>query len=329
MKGGKILSNKKKACIIKPSIKCKNKKTMKKKKSISKIIIDNKFKQKSKKEMNMNNIIKKIKGFRKWSITFDYLCKPIDYDSALKIDKDISKCFKKISNKKESYNYYSNMLVGEYGGIILKKYFDSKFNNKNIYEIFYALMKDIKNILFGLKKLYENNICHLDIKYDNIVYDKDKLKIIDFGISSNMNNITNFKTIINKEYNSKRLYIFYPLEFIFFNNKISLKKLENRNNFNILSNIYNILNINLDDVLNNNGNNLKNIIKKLDTYSFGLMMILLLYQNDLIKYIDKNDMIKDFFNLFKNMCEPLHENRLSIHEAYSIHLKLLNVYNTR
>ena len=102
MKGGKILSNKKRACILKPSIKCKNKKTLKKN-SISKILVGSNANKKSKKEMNMNKTIKKLKKSKKWSKTFSKLCDPPDYKTALSLDKDISKCFKVIKDKQSIY----------------------------------------------------------------------------------------------------------------------------------------------------------------------------------------------------------------------------------
>ena len=327
MKGGKILSNKKRACILKPAIKCKNKKTLKNN-NISKILVGSNANKKSKKEMNMNKTIKKLKKSKKWSKTFSNLCDPPDYNTALSLDKDLSKCFKVIKDKQSTYDSSAKMLVGEYGGITLKEYFDNKFKNKNnLNKKFYDSMKDITNVLYGLKVLSDNNISHFDIKYDNIVYDNKLLKIIDFGLSNKINNVKYFKDIGYREFNGKRLYFWYPLEFIFYNNTFDISDIKGRKFYDTFSDIYGILKLNEKQDYKILLKEYKNMIKKLDTYSFGIMMVVLLMNNDLIKYIDKNDMIKDFFNLFKRMCEPLYKKRISITEAYNYHNKLINKYS--
>ena len=181
MKGGKIISKKRNACIVKPALKCKTSKK-KNKNSITKIVHGDNSKNISENEFNTNLIIKKIKNYQKWGIITDTLCDPPDFNESLKLDKSIQDCFDfNIDYSEIYYNNTAMLLTSKYGGITLKNYFDKNFNNKNVEKKFLQLMNKLKNILFGLKILNEN-ISHNDIKSENIVIKNNTFKIIDFGI---------------------------------------------------------------------------------------------------------------------------------------------------
>ena len=339
MKGGKILSKKKNACIIKPALKCKNSKKNKKK-SITKIVHGNNSKNITEHEFYINSIIKNIKNYLKWSIVVDTLCEPPDFNKSLKLDKSIQDCFDfDIKYSENLYNDTAKLLTSKYGGITLKEYFNK--NPTNTEKKFLDLMNKLKNILFGLKILNENNISHNDIKSDNIVVKNNTFKIIDFGISSLINNYKSFDNRSYKEFNTDRFYLTYPPEFIYSNlndNDIEyeLKNYKFRKNFSKLSDLYKMLfNIDLDNYLYEflisykpfDINELKQLHSKLDVYSFGIMIINLFYKNNLLT----NDslMIREFFYLFTNMCNPDYLNRLDINKSYELFTSLLKKYKKK
>ena len=337
MKGGKILSKKKYACIVKPALKCKNSKK-KNKNSITKIVHGKNSENISENEYNMNSIIKDIKNYQKWTIVIDILCEPPDYNESLKLDKSIQNCFDE--NYPDIYfNDTAKLLTSKYGGITLKEYFNKKITNtKNIEKKFLQFMNKLKNILFGLKKLNENNISHNDIKSDNILVKNDIFKIIDYGIASSINNYQLLYNRSNNEFNTDRFYLTYPPEFIYSNlsdNDIidELKNYKYRKNYSKLSELYKILfNIDLDYYLydfliNYKSIDLNELYNKLDVYGFGIMIINLFYKNNLLR----NDslMIKEFFYLFTNMCNPDYKNRLDINKSYELFTFLLKKYNKK
>lgn len=69
------------------------------------------------------------------------------------------------------------------------------------------------NILLGIKKLHDNNFLHLDIKETNIMLLKNKLYLIDFGISTNLYDLYD----LNKITLFNQMYIYYPFETIIVN----------------------------------------------------------------------------------------------------------------
>jgi serine/threonine protein kinase len=362
-KGGILLERGSSSCIIKPNIPCKNKKTKRNDKKISKIVYSDKSKEYIKKEMDINNIIKGIEGYKRWAITFDESCKPPLFNKSKRIDDGIHDCVNNISVKNanvknmkkeqiKKFNKNSDMLIGDYGGETFETYFYDMFEDenkiKNIEKKFLNMMKMYDTLFIGLIELNNNNISHLDIKYSNIILDKsvNKFKYIDFGLSSKYNNLKHFKDRSINEFKTPRIYIWYPLEYLY--SRISLNETKkeltninklgineyrknsdkydkinkhfNRNSKNIIKNILN------NNFKKNNKKNFNNLIKKIDIYSLGMLIPHLFLKNDMLKLVNKSKLLKDFFNLFKSMTEPLYTDRIEIEDAYKEYKNLMGKY---
>ena len=91
----------------------------------------------------------------------------------------------------------------------------------------------------------------------------------------------------------------------------------------MISNIYKIFNLNLDDIrqdtiyrLSKSRINLDELIKKIDIYSLGIQIPLLFiqYSNNINPH-ENNKVIQDFYFLFKEMCQPFASNRITPEKA--------------
>jgi len=245
MKGGTLLATGSSSCIIKPNISCKGKKSLRNKKKISKIVFGKKSEEYTKSEKDIDDIIKNIPNYTEWSLIYDELCKPPLFDEAKKIEKGLYDCIGDPSielhgnnntKKRELFDKNSIMLVGDYGGETLEKYFEHQFddpdeNIKNIEIKFLDFMKKLDKLFNGLVQLKNNEISHLDVKPNNIVLknDDDHFRFIDFGLSAEYKNIKHFKQRAINESNTKRIYLYYPPEFLFSqsSNK-DLKEMKNK-----------------------------------------------------------------------------------------------------
>lgn len=132
---------------------------------------------------------------------------------------DIKNC-KIIENKAKIYQ-----IVYEYGGLDLHKLFIqshiiSAYPNLNIYEF----LKKVTEILKGLEILLKNGFVHRDIKMDNILYNGEKIILIDFGLLSTIedvykgNNLELYYKIDDKTFH-------YPSEIVLFSGLLLKKEL--------------------------------------------------------------------------------------------------------
>lgn len=365
--GGRFIASGTKSCVINPNIKCRNNKYKRRnKKYISKISFGDETKL-SIEEKKTNDMIKRIPGHYKWALLFKHICEPPYYHESLKIEKDINKCLNVEdtyalhsgiqSKKEELFNEKSIMLIGEYGGESFGNYFNRKFNdiysNKDIEREFLLIMKKMKFMFKGAVDLQDYGISHLDIKQDNIVMSKKHFKFIDFGISSKFDNIIHFTERSNHEFKTSRVYYWYPLEFIFAcatnEELVEEEKLiieygirDYRKHMDILYDIYSIFDIDIEIYIKDLIKKYKsidkeeffsgefyNIIRSIDTYSLGMLVPFMLYNQGILENAHKSKMISEFLDLFALMIQPRYQDRIDIHDAQEIFNKLLQKYSKK
>ncbi len=366
--GGRLIATGSKSCIVNPNIKCRNNKYKRRnKKNISKIVFGDEALELSIEEKKTNDMIKRIPGYNKWALIFDHICQPPSYSESLKIEKDIHKCLNEEdtytlhsgveSKKDELFDQKSIMLIGEYGGETFGDYFNRKFNDidsvEDIEREFLLIMKKIKHIFKGLAHLQDYELSHLDIKQNNIVISKNNFKFIDFGLSSKFNNTIHFLERSYHEFKTSRIYYWYPFEYIYAyatNEELDTEEKliteygirDYRRHMDILYDIYSIFGIDIeiyvkDLIKKYKGMDKKafysgefyNVIKGIDTYSFGMLIPFMLYNQGILENAHKSIMLTEFLNVFALMIEPRYQDRIDIHEASEIFDKLLQKYSKK
>ena len=356
MLGGELVASGSDSCVFIPNLPCKIDDPVYNNR-VSKIIYGEDREDEFKYEKKMNDKIKKIKGYSSWAIIFDKFCKPppmellIDYDK-----KGIHDCITKeagIPNSQfyDSFDYFNDtsyMMNGIYGGITLDDYFYNQFKMFNYYSrpqrdrMFLKLMKMMEPLFLGVKKMNEKKIIHNDIKPNNIVVHNNVFKFIDFGLAGMQSDKKHFQQRSLDEFRSKRIYIYYPLDYLFFYSKGSLYNeinyFKERINFNVFYDLNQMFRKDTFDILMDTIETIQNaklseldMIKKIDVYSLGVIIPLLLLnieksKNILIKNIQESDVISSFFNLFEKMINPLSKDRMNAEDAYKEFKKLLRKF---
>lgn len=174
----KILGEGTFGCVIKPSLKCKGKKSAKiYENKVSKVMRD----KHAKDELKEMEYISNINGIEKYAVNLPIMCKPDIKDSAF--NKYVSKC----NTYNVSQQYLANpkklsLLLLDDGGLNMAQSLDLIINGTdNDKKIFY---NSIINLFEGLEFFRKNEIVHFDIKLINLVYnfEKGEAKYIDFGL---------------------------------------------------------------------------------------------------------------------------------------------------
>jgi len=346
MDGGKLLATGSSSCIFKPNISCKGDSDKVTEKKISKIIYGIKSDIYFTKEKEIAKIIKQIKGYQKWCLIYDKFCKPPTYDNIFKIDKGIIDC--KDQYYSDIFDSSSRMLVGKYGGDTFEDYFiNNTLINRNLKPIernVYILFTKMKQLFIGLKEMYHNKLIHLDIKMNNIVLDGGEFKYIDFGLSGELKDYQHFIERSLSEFNTKRIYIWYPLEYLYafidksdkINELFKFNQSKNyRKHYNKGIDIYDMFNLNINnhvkELLNNqhqySHNDYQEMVSMIDTYSLGILIPFLFVEFGLVDYIDKSNFLTDLFKLLKKMCKIDHKERIKPDECLKQYNKLIKKYS--
>ena len=306
MKAGKLIGEGSKTCVFKPNLPCKNKKVDISDKNISKVFLSKKEQNYLQDEIDFNKKIDKLTNSKIWTVTLFNKCDLGNYKEILKIEKDMKKCLEKQKISIEDFNKNKYMLYGLYGGISMTDSIDKIFKNRFNSNLIHNFFKKTHSLFYGLTIMNKNKILHYDIKQGNIVYNNNKFKYIDYGISTTFNNKKSIKKRAMKEYNSNRIYQYYPYELFYIflekdtiNEELRKKPFIKRDIHNHLEYINNVaFNRNINDEIIDNINKIKNneiklnkVIELLDIYSLGITLT-----NVLIDRINK-------FNYIKNINE--------------------------
>lgn len=331
-------------CVYYPGLNCENEKSKPDKKYVTKLQKKN---FNSENEHKISMMVKKIKHYEYFFLPVESQC-PIDLISYKNKNKDRLKECEIIKNEKKEYVLMK--ILYSKNKPVTDVLFSEKVNNKElnvcIYEIYVSCLQ-------GIKLLQENNIVHFDLKSDNILFDPiyNDTKIIDFGLSININNLNenNYKEYF---YIYAPEYFLWPLEVHVINyfinmydnniideeytnniaNKIANSYVENNKALNIFS-----------DEFNNNYKNLcifqikqyiqkyknkKNIITNLikfnytwDNYALSIMMLRIF---DLI-FKTGFSYYSFFINFSQLLMYNIHPNplkRFSVTETFNNYIKI-------
>ncbi len=179
MEGGKIIGHGSYGCVFNPPLICEKK--IIKKNTVSKYLFsENKI---THKEINIGKKLIKIDPKNNYFIGINETCLiKKNYENY----ENISSCQKKdkdyplITRKDFLFKKSPDILIMKKGGITLLDFLEN-------YDIsLYNLLNLIKHLLKGIQLLSRNNICHLDIKNNNILVEPDKFLaiLIDFGFTA-------------------------------------------------------------------------------------------------------------------------------------------------
>jgi serine/threonine protein kinase len=342
MEGGSLLATGSSSCIFRPNIPCKDSNDKQTNRKVSKIVYGNKAKRYYNKEKLITKLIKQIKGYKKWCIIYDKFCQPPDYSNIFVYEPKILEC--KDEYYSSIFNETSKMMISRYGGTTFEDYFISSLqNNKEMDTKMFDLMVKMKQLFIGLKEIYHNKLIHLDIKYNNIVLDGKFFKYIDFGLSGELHDLTHFKNRSLSEFNTKRIYIWYPLEYLYgsidesdkYDELNKFKSRYFRKHYSDGLNVHRLFDVNLNNHVKEllsskktmSDEDYKNMISMIDVYSLGIMIPFLFNEYNLTKYINSSRFLKDLFKLFKKMCEIDHKQRINPDECLKEYNKLMRKYS--
>lgn len=236
---------------------------------------------KSSKIHNEFRLLNKIREIKKYK---DFYSIPDEISHILKPDEDFYKKLINLVAYDDIKIFYGNLecyYIDYAGNTDLLDSLDEVYHDKDftLWKSYKFIIKFSKKIMEGLKFLHDKNICHLDIKPENIMVNKYKkeFKIIDFGFSS----MEPFDDFIE---NLRGTPGYFPKKFDNIETIEFLPEIE-ANDFIYVNNSF---------PLNTN----RNLVYKIDSYCLGRV---LLY----IVFIYKTKRVYQMFNYEKNSLKKI------------------------
>ena len=181
--GGDIIGVGSYGCVFKPPLKCKNK--TRKKRGISKLMIQENGLDEILITQRLLKKIEQIPKYRKYFILSQSFCVPDNLSS--KDERQMQrKCDENIVN---DYNNKRSLILHNqpYGGKNLYMILKEKSNLSETKKISFVvdITKKLKALLINaINPMHRLKIYHTDIKPQNLVWNKNTIKIIDWGLAT-------------------------------------------------------------------------------------------------------------------------------------------------
>ena len=358
-------------CIFIPELPCNSqKKTKKRKRRGSK---NKRKKKKSTKrktkllfseipsnEIKISKIIRKSDNYHDWCILWDNTCISKDYKSLKKVS-NVEECFTKADKVLPKEKQKFKLLQGDFVGRTATNYYSTVFtkevlNDKTKFiNSFIQLFQSMQSLFLGLISLQNLKICHNDIKADNTIFYEGKLYYIDFGLSLKFNETKSLIKRMKEEFNTGRIYEAYSFEYIYYpkltEDEIKYEEEdivfgEHRKDYEFCQYIHEELfgrdldhiryKLLKDEYHKVHKPNINALIRKIDTYSLGVLPIMILIDSCIRNKLDihlliqqlLNKELKPYLGLLYDMTEPNYRDRITSKEAYDRYKNLISVSDT-
>lgn len=333
-------------CTARPAFECNN--TTNENKQIVKNTITKLFSKKNvyDDEIKLHLKIAKIDKKNDFTIKLISACE-IDTTFINNNIENIEKC-KIIKNQDKIYQ-----IIYEDGGIDLYDYFRRPDDNFDSYQF----LKKFIFIFNGIKLLIKNSLCHSDIRLDNMLFNGEKIFLIDFGLLINFNEILtsrlgglkyksiyffpdelrlyftktddNFYLLNNKLNSDELLEVIdehmYDIEYLYDEYPEYFKEIDELNGYIQEKSIFNEKQFNKNKFKKNKYETSKLFGKKLDIYQLGIVLYEIVLS--IIYLYDKSQVTKipiDIFKIIKMMLEPDVNLRIDIDTLITYYSQLFN-----
>lgn len=364
MIGGNLIGRGSFGCVFKPELQCKGSNKTISDNNVSKIFFGKDSLKEAKEELKVDSIIQKIPNYDDWCHIWTNTCKPQSYGKILKNDKSVKECIRKAKIKEKDFDKQSHMLQGTYAGIVLsqslkREFTKEVFKDKNKFKKeFLKVMVRMKSLFLGLKELHKHKICHLDISKNNITFDGEAYKFIDFGMSCKFSEKNKFMNRSKAEFAWDRVYPPYPYEFFYLHAPLDLLKEERddkkhhiyrtgHDSYELIQDVafrrkhtqsylVHLCEKFMNDIKIHSGKEGALICSLLDIYSLGYLIPKTLIE--LAPYTKDSELKKkmhdlfeipevhQFMHLFKQMTQPDAINRITPEKAYDKYIELEKIY---
>jgi len=361
MPKSKLINSGSQGCIFYPELKCEKSNANNITSNIetaSKLLL---YEDKLYTEYEINKHVETIPNHEEWTTLWHDKCQSPKYKTLKKIS-EIDKCIKpKLSklNKKRKIDDKTQftLLQGTHGGKSVSTYMHKHFkinvyNDKKLFiEKFIALFKMCQYLFQGVAELYNHGICHHDINVRNILVRDNRFVFIDYGLSFYFNKPKKIIGRMKSEFKSDRIYESYPYEYLYWpkhSNKEINEEQEELAEFvprNQYTELYKPIHVKLfkrdtdelrfnmleDKVHGGNNITLKELSKSLDTYSLGMLILVLILDNAHNLLIDLDhtlellltNELKPYIDLLNDMTAFHSKDRVNPKDSLKRYLNLI------